>query len=210
MAWPKPGLRRVSINSFGFGGTNAHTILDDAYHYLKDRNLSGSHNTVSSSTETSHSNGNGSYGTTEKQNGSKTSRDKQIFVWSSFDEGGTKRQAANYYEFLSEKIKSGSTRNNLLSDLAYTLAEKRNSFPWRTFAVADSLDDLTNRLRENDLPTAVRALEAPRLGFVFTGQGAQWSAMGRELMAYPIFKESIGQASDYFKSLGSDWDLLGM
>lgn len=76
--------------------------------------------------------------------------------------------------------------------------------------MADSLEVLTDRIRDNDLPTAVRALETPRLGFVFTGQGAQWSAMGRELMAYPIFNESINQASEYFKSLGSDWDLLGV
>jgi acyl transferase domain-containing protein len=204
MAWPSPGLRRVSVNSFGFGGTNAHTILDDAYHYLKARNLSGRHNTVCTSKEISHANGNGSSGITE------TSRGKQIFVWSSFDEGGTKRQAANYHEYLSEKIKSTSHRSDLLSDLAYTLAEKRTSFPWRTFTVADSLEALTGRLGDNDLPTAVRAIEAPRLGFVFTGQGAQWSAMGRELIAYPIFYESISQASEYFKSLGSDWDLLGV
>jgi acyl transferase domain-containing protein len=137
-------------------------------------------------------------------------RGKKIFVWSSFDEGGTKRQAANYHEYLSEKIKSKSHRSDLLSDLAYSLAEKRTSFPWRTFTVADSLEVLAGRIHDNDLPTAVRALEAPRLGFVFTGQGAQWSAMGKELMAYPIFNESISQASEYFKSLGSDWDLLGV
>lgn len=33
--WPSAGLRRVSVNSFGFGGSNAHTILDDAYHTLE-------------------------------------------------------------------------------------------------------------------------------------------------------------------------------
>lgn len=32
--WPQEGLRRVSVNSFGFGGSNSHVILDDAYHYL--------------------------------------------------------------------------------------------------------------------------------------------------------------------------------
>lgn len=28
--WPCDGVRRVSVNSFGFGGTNAHVVLDDA------------------------------------------------------------------------------------------------------------------------------------------------------------------------------------
>lgn len=29
-SWPQEGLRRASVNSFGFGGTNCHVILDDA------------------------------------------------------------------------------------------------------------------------------------------------------------------------------------
>jgi acyl transferase domain-containing protein len=33
--WPADGLRRASINSFGYGGSNAHAILDDALHYLQ-------------------------------------------------------------------------------------------------------------------------------------------------------------------------------
>lgn len=35
MPWPDVGLRRISVNSFGFGGSNAHAILDDAYHTLE-------------------------------------------------------------------------------------------------------------------------------------------------------------------------------
>lgn len=41
--WPASGLRRVSVNSFGFGGSNTHVVLDDAYHYLRDRCLPGNH-----------------------------------------------------------------------------------------------------------------------------------------------------------------------
>ncbi|KAI0551232.1 hypothetical protein F4679DRAFT_145449 [Xylaria curta] len=49
MSWPGSGLRRVSVNSFGFGGTNTHVILDDAYHYLREHKLSANHNTINSS-----------------------------------------------------------------------------------------------------------------------------------------------------------------
>ncbi|KAI0856789.1 hypothetical protein F4860DRAFT_528792 [Xylaria cubensis] len=46
ISWPSSGLRRVSVNSFGFGGTNTHVILDDAYHYLRERKLTANHNTI--------------------------------------------------------------------------------------------------------------------------------------------------------------------
>ncbi|KAI0016815.1 hypothetical protein F4780DRAFT_797307 [Xylariomycetidae sp. FL0641] len=46
--WPSEGLRRVSLNSFGFGGTNTHVVLDDARHYLQARGLSGTNCTVAS------------------------------------------------------------------------------------------------------------------------------------------------------------------
>ncbi len=35
--WPTQGLRRASINSFGYGGSNAHLIIDDALNYLKGK-----------------------------------------------------------------------------------------------------------------------------------------------------------------------------
>ncbi|TVY38228.1 Reducing polyketide synthase, partial [Lachnellula occidentalis] len=48
ITWPSSGLRRASINSFGFGGSNSHVIIDDSYNFLKRRGLAGSHCTVKS------------------------------------------------------------------------------------------------------------------------------------------------------------------
>lgn len=48
VCWPQHGLRRMSLNSFGIGGTNAHMVLDDAYHYLKQHHLTGIHRTIPS------------------------------------------------------------------------------------------------------------------------------------------------------------------
>ncbi|KAL1603469.1 putative PKS/NRPS-like protein biosynthetic cluster [Paraconiothyrium brasiliense] len=46
--WPTQGLRRISVDSFGFGGANAHIILDDAYHTIEALALVGNHRTLTS------------------------------------------------------------------------------------------------------------------------------------------------------------------
>ncbi|TGJ87999.1 hypothetical protein E0Z10_g779 [Xylaria hypoxylon] len=47
--WPTQGLRRISVNSFGFGGSNVHVVMDDAMNYLRSRGLMGNHCTVDNS-----------------------------------------------------------------------------------------------------------------------------------------------------------------
>jgi (acyl-carrier-protein) S-malonyltransferase len=49
----------------------------------------------------------------------------------------------------------------------------------------------------------------PEISFVFTGQGAQYQAMGSALLSYPVFQESLEEASDYIRRLGSPWSLIG-
>jgi acyl transferase domain-containing protein len=47
-----------------------------------------------------------------------------------------------------------------------------------------------------------------RIGMVFTGQGAQWHAMARELAApYPIVRATFDEAERILKGLGADWSL---
>ncbi|KAI0848453.1 hypothetical protein F5Y00DRAFT_270187 [Daldinia vernicosa] len=48
--WPSQGLRRISVNSFGIGGTNSHLVMDDAFHYITERGLNANHATIPSRT----------------------------------------------------------------------------------------------------------------------------------------------------------------
>jgi acyl transferase domain-containing protein len=47
-----------------------------------------------------------------------------------------------------------------------------------------------------------------RLGFVFSGQGAQWWGMGQELMSEPLFKTAIEECDQLLSELGSGVALI--
>ncbi|OIW27857.1 hypothetical protein CONLIGDRAFT_619446 [Coniochaeta ligniaria NRRL 30616] len=238
--WPSTGTRQVSINSFGFSGTNGHVVLQDAHHYLSSRELSGLHRTLVRPETNGHTNGvhvNGTVATNGDANGAHDHFDGNgnvaangtldhidengssetapshhplLFTFSAFDEAGVERNMqslASYYGDLNPPSPDDERRH--LQDLAYTLAAKRTSFPWRSYVLASSFDDLMASLSEAaSAAKPVRTRAAPNIGFVFTGQGAQWYAMGRELLAFPCFKRSMEEASTYMQSLGSGWSML--
>ncbi|EQL02512.1 phenolpthiocerol synthesis polyketide synthase ppsA [Ophiocordyceps sinensis CO18] len=89
----------------------------------------------------------------------------------------------------------------------YTLARRRTHMPWKSFIIAKSVPDLQRRLADDLLskPRRSSASLRPTLAFVFTGQGAQWHAMGRQLSAYPAFRNSLVDAETCLAGLGCEW-----
>ena len=97
----------------------------------------------------------------------------------------------------------------LMSNLAFTLCERRSFLPWRIAISACTAAELIRRITSPDL-SPVRASGRCKLGFVFTGQGAQWFAMGRELFAAnPTFASTIQHAETVVTGLGASWSLIG-
>lgn len=67
----------------------------------------------------------------------------------------------------------------LLCDLAYTTTARRMHSTLRKGFACNSVGDLARQLRELPVETLPkRPIEKPRVVFVFTGQGSQYSAMG--------------------------------
>lgn len=192
--WPTDGLRRASVNCFGFGGTNAHVIIDDAASYLAERALTGNHRSEPTSAVIA----------APKQ---KTFAPVQIFLISSHERNGVARITEGHAQFIASQTLDPAQ----LANYAYTLS-RRSRLEYKTYIVASSAPDLAVELANTSNLTITRSADdagVPTLVMVFCGQGAQWYAMGRELMDYEPFSNSLVGASKYLsKIVGSDFDLL--
>lgn len=187
--WPENKLLRASVNNFGYGGTNSHAILEPAP-ATKKAHSNGSHHANGNST-----NGNGIHSTDPDRS--------YIFVLSAKDSVACQTMMRRFAAHVTETRPSPS-------DLAYTLAHRRSMHSWVAAVRAKTLDELADRLRE-PARKPLNASRRPRLGFVFNGQGAQWHAMGRELLtAYPVFGRAIREADAILKEYGASWCLMGM
>lgn len=207
-SWPTTGLRRVSVNSFGFGGANAHVILDDAAHYLKLRGLEGHHNTiVEPESEDSASDSGISAGPPSPPNGAVGVSARKLFVFSTKDKAGIKRASETYANALKSPSKQ-NTDLHYLESLAHTLAVRRTHHDFRAFATGSTLDELTSQL-SSGLGAAIHARKQENnIVMVFTGQGAQWAGMGSELLDNPVFFRSVKASQEYLRSFGCKWDAI--
>ncbi|KAH8706040.1 reducing polyketide synthase [Talaromyces proteolyticus] len=177
MPWPVCQTKRMSTSAFGMGGTNAHIVLEKPNQQVISEK---GHNPVIK---------------------------KRLFVFSSHDQAGFKRIGNRLIEHL-DHLGVKSSGAEYLANLAHTLAVGRSGLTWKTSCFAESTaelrEHLTNRIGEDAVRTT--AGERPRIGFVFTGQGAQWARMGLELMERKVFGDSVATSVEYLKQMGCKWD----
>ncbi|KAG9254197.1 uncharacterized protein F5Z01DRAFT_622595 [Emericellopsis atlantica] len=188
MEWPLPGVRRASINCFGFGGTNAHVILDDAQSYRASRDLAEDYMLIDRASDP------------DTDDMVSEEPRPNIFCFSSCEKLGVTRVIQSQLPYVQQD--QGQDDAAFLRNYSYTLCDRRSTMEWKGFVVASSKSDLQTQMKTFQPGKIIRssAAKTPRLCFVFPGQGAQWARMGLDLIIYPVFLKSLKAASEYMQT----------
>ncbi|CAI7598432.1 unnamed protein product [Penicillium palitans] len=181
--WPADRDERVSINAFGVGGSNAHVIIESAAGYL------ASH---------PDSNANAELHARITQKTGIASNEPQLLLFSAKTAQSLNDTVSNYQELLAEDASLN------LVDVAHTLANRREHFSRRTFAIAaNDRFEVAAAATSKDGPAV-----SPSLIMVFTGQGAAWPQVGRDLLrSNAAFSRTIDSLGNHLERLGANWSL---
>lgn len=114
------------------------------------------------------------------------------------EKNGAVRLVTQYSGCLSGQIKDWAS-------ISYTLAARRTHYPWRSFAVVNPRTSIDTGPITPRPP--IKAVEDARVAYIFTGQGAQYVGMGRELLRFHTFSQSLVDSDKYLVGLGCTWSV---
>lgn len=176
--WDCDGDRLAGINSFGYGGTNAHAVLRQA----------------PESTPSEAASVDGHFVLPLSARGDDALRETAERYVEILDANETP---------LSDLLHSATTRRSHLSHRLAVAAADEEELRDKLVAFADGQQAdgvVSGSVREDGEPA--------KLAFVFTGMGPQWAGMGRALYeAEPVFHASMDRFDALFQAL-SGWSLL--
>lgn len=169
--------RRIAgVSSFGFGGTNGHAVIESVPDTIQDE-------------------------TPEKGKGHQ--RQFQLLTLSAQSDKSLKMLAESYRDVINDLTPEQ------IGDFCHAAAVTRTHHSRRAtvqFHDKDQLlTDLTKLADGKTSPSIrrgnVKFRGRGRYGFLFTGQGSQLPAMGRDLyQAHPVFRETMDRCESVFKA----------
>jgi acyl transferase domain-containing protein/NADPH:quinone reductase-like Zn-dependent oxidoreductase/acyl carrier protein len=191
--WPD-GKKIAGVSSFGFSGTNAHVIVEEAP--AKSVNLAptGQKNLAQGFDPGS---------TTPRQLALKVAseeRDYNILAFSARNDAALKELAGRYRDWLNEHPDAE------INDVAYTLGIGRAHLEERAALVVGSAEEAKQQLsclQQGEVSHALfrnKVSNKPKVAWLFTGQGSQYVGMGRELyQSQPVVREVFDRCERLLK-----------
>jgi acyl transferase domain-containing protein len=177
ISWQRNETPRLAgVNSFGYSGTNAHVILQEA---------------------PAQSNGHVKQSSEELN---LFNRAGELVVISAKSTQSLDESVDRWIEFLNTE------KEIPLRDIAFTAALARTQLSQRLAVIGKDKDEIKQKLqtwREGRTPKGlahglVFVKIKPKIAFIFTGQGSQYADMGRELYENePRFAETINRVASY-------------
>ncbi|MCC6456162.1 MAG: acyltransferase domain-containing protein, partial [Caldilineaceae bacterium] len=170
-AWPRNGApRRAGVSSFGFSGTNAHVLLEEA---------------------------------PRRERVTATARPRQLLTLSARSVAALHSLAERYQQQLAaqqDRLDTGSDTAGF-ADFCFTANVGRAHFSQRLALVVESAEQAQSQLAAwlggesvPDLHQGEATGSDLRPVFLFTGQGAQYVGMGRDLYAHsPVFRAVLDE-----------------
>lgn len=197
--WESARSRLAGINGFGYGGANAHVILEQA--------------PVATTMSMRPSPAKGEAGASmhaKSNRGDESGFSAPVLLPLS---ARSKPALTALATELADWIRQDGSDYHL-AEVAGFLAHRRTHLDVRTTACAINADDMVAELRtlaasspEEFAEDFGAARVAKGTAFVFSGQGPQWWAMGRGLLKYsPAFRSVIRRCDAEFSKYG-DWSL---
>ncbi|MCJ1245273.1 hypothetical protein MMC30_002476 [Trapelia coarctata] len=201
--WPplSPGApRRASVNSFGFGGTNAHAIVES---YGASRYMSVCNMPVAPAEST--------------RVDAICSAVSLPLPLSANSEKSLLKMMKSFSAYLQ------SNKDVSLRDINWTMHQRRTIFPYRICFSGLDHDQLQSQIdaklaecasaKEGTIGTRANSSQASsrRILGIFTGQGAQWATMGSHLIkTCLLFAQSIEKLDQSLAKLpdGPSWTLM--
>ncbi|CAG8364717.1 unnamed protein product [Penicillium salamii] len=185
------------VNGYSNGHTNGRALTNGHANGHGQNGLS----TTTQTEEYSHfSNANGQ---AANSNGH-TKPQKRLFALSAFDPKAGEAWAVKLANYVRRRPDEDEAK--LLDSLSFTLSNRRTIHSWKSVITAYSRQDLISQLEGSQF---VNVSPKTNLGLVFTGQGAQWCGMGKELIhAFPKFRESLEQCDSALVRLGASFGVI--